>query len=114
MNRHDTIAIPSPVSRRGGEGLSVNRATVVYRNGHNALRDASFSIPTGTITALVGVNGSGKSTKPAQQVARETNARYGGVLYVDSLSGPNGPTPTYIDLLSVTAGRVAKGLTPIE
>ena len=62
MNRHDTIAIPSPVSRRAGEGLSVNRATVVYRNGHNALRDASFSIPTGTITALVGVNGSGKST----------------------------------------------------
>ena len=54
------------------------------------------------------------SPKPAQQVARETNARYGGVLYVDSLSGPNGPTPTYIDLLSVTAGRVAKGLTPIE
>ncbi|MEG9884769.1 MAG: metal ABC transporter substrate-binding protein [Hyphomicrobiales bacterium] len=51
------------------------------------------------------------SPKPAQQVARETNAKYGGVLYVDSLSGPDGPTPTYIDLLSVTASRVAKGLT---
>ncbi len=44
------------------EGISVEGATVTYRNGHTALRDASFSIPTGTITALVGVNGSGKST----------------------------------------------------
>lgn len=51
------------------------------------------------------------SPKPAQQVARETNAKYGGVLYVDSLSGSDGPTPTYIDLLGVTANRVAKGLT---
>jgi manganese/iron transport system ATP-binding protein len=45
-----------------GEGIAVAGATVTYRNGHTALRDASFSIPTGTITALVGVNGSGKST----------------------------------------------------
>lgn len=36
--------------------------TVTYRNGHTALRHASFSIPQGSITALVGVNGSGKST----------------------------------------------------
>jgi len=36
--------------------------TVTYRNGHTALRDASFSIPNTTICALVGVNGSGKST----------------------------------------------------
>ncbi|CAN7501464.1 manganese/iron ABC transporter ATP-binding protein [Neorhizobium tomejilense] len=40
----------------------VDGATVTYRNGHTAIRDASFSIPQGTITALVGVNGSGKST----------------------------------------------------
>lgn len=44
------------------EGLTVKDATVTYRNGHTALRNAGFSIPTGTITALVGVNGSGKST----------------------------------------------------
>ena len=44
------------------EGLRVVRATVTYRNGHTALHDASFRIPTGTITGLVGVNGSGKST----------------------------------------------------
>jgi manganese/iron transport system ATP-binding protein len=43
-------------------GLSVRDLTVTYRNGHTALRDATFEIPTGTITALVGVNGSGKST----------------------------------------------------
>lgn len=43
-------------------GLLVEGLTVVYRNGHAALRDASFAIPTGTIAALVGINGSGKST----------------------------------------------------
>ena len=52
----------TPASSDAGAGLSVKNATVTYRNGHTALRDASFSIPTGTITALVGVNGSGKST----------------------------------------------------
>ena len=44
------------------DGISIRNATVSYRNGHTALRDATFSSPTGTITALVGVNGSGKST----------------------------------------------------
>jgi len=54
-----------------------------------------------------------ESTIPAdaaEQVARETGAAYGGVLYVDSLSGPEGPVPTYIDLLRVTAGTIAAGL----
>lgn len=43
-------------------GLSAQGVTVTYRNGLTALKDASFSLPTGTITALVGVNGAGKST----------------------------------------------------
>jgi len=43
-------------------GISTQGLTVTYRNGHTALRDASFEIPTGTICGLVGVNGSGKST----------------------------------------------------
>jgi manganese/iron transport system ATP-binding protein len=43
-------------------GLWVSGVTVTYRNGLTALFDASFSIPAGTITALVGINGSGKST----------------------------------------------------
>ncbi len=50
------------------------------------------------------------SPNPAQQIARETGARYGGVLYVDSLNDPNGPVPTYLDLLKVTADTIAKGL----
>ena len=52
------------------------------------------------------------NTAPAEQVARETGAVYGGVLYVDSLTGPDGPAPTYLDLLRVTAGTVADGLAP--
>lgn len=50
------------------------------------------------------------SDKPAQQIARETGAKYGGVLYVDSLSEADGPVPTYIDLLRVTSDTIAKGL----
>lgn len=49
------------------------------------------------------------SDKPARQVAKETGARYGGVLYVDSLSEAGGPVPTYLDLLETTVGTVAKG-----
>lgn len=49
------------------------------------------------------------SPDPAQQVARETGARYGGELYVDSLSEPDGPVPTYIDLLRVTTETIARG-----
>lgn len=50
------------------------------------------------------------SPDPAMQVARETGARYGGVLYVDSLSEAEGPVPTYLDLLRVTAETIVMGL----
>ncbi|MBA4785850.1 MULTISPECIES: metal ABC transporter substrate-binding protein [Pseudorhizobium] len=50
------------------------------------------------------------SADPAEQVARETGARYGGILYVDSLSEDGGPVPTYLDLLAVTASTIAAGL----
>lgn len=50
------------------------------------------------------------SDKPAKQVARETGAHYGGVLYVDSLSTADGPVPTYLDLLRVTSETLVKGL----
>jgi manganese/iron transport system substrate-binding protein len=52
------------------------------------------------------------SPKPAEQVARETGAKYGGVLYVDSLSEADGPVPTYLDLLRVTTQTIADGLKP--
>lgn len=51
------------------------------------------------------------NTAPAEQVARETGAAYGGVLYVDSLSEADGPVPTYLDLLRVTTQTVTDGLT---
>lgn len=50
------------------------------------------------------------SQAPAQQVARETDARYAGVLYVDSLTEDNGAVPTYLDLLRVTAETIVAGL----
>ena len=49
------------------------------------------------------------SSKPARQVAKETGARYGGVLYVDSLSEVGGPVPSFLDLLQVTVATIAKG-----
>lgn len=49
------------------------------------------------------------SDRAAKQIARETGVRYGGVLYVDSLSLANGPVPTYLDLLKVTVETIAKG-----
>ena len=49
------------------------------------------------------------SDKPAKQVASETGAIYGGVLYVDSLSEEGGAVPTYLDLLKVTTGTIAGG-----
>lgn len=52
------------------------------------------------------------SAAPAEQVARESGARYGGVLYVDSLSAAEGPAPTYLDLLRVTTETLVKGLAP--
>ena len=51
------------------------------------------------------------NTAPAEQVARETGAAYGGVLYVDSLSDPSGEVPTYLDLLRITSETIANGLT---
>ncbi|WP_413582321.1 metal ABC transporter substrate-binding protein [Bdellovibrio sp. HCB288] len=49
------------------------------------------------------------SDRPAKQVALETGAKYGGVLYVDSLSEASGPVPTYLDLLKVTTQTIANG-----
>ena len=50
------------------------------------------------------------SDKPARQIAAETGARYGGVLYVDSLSDAKGPVPTYLRMLEYDVETVVKGL----
>lgn len=49
------------------------------------------------------------SDRPARQVAKETGAHYGGVLYVDSLSEKGGKVPTYLKLLEVTTTTIAEG-----
>ena len=47
-----------------------------------------------------------------QQVADETGSRLAGLLYVDSLSGPTGPVPTYLDLLDHDLEIISRELTP--
>lgn len=54
------------------------------------------------------------SDKTARQIAAESGARYGGVLYVDSLSAPDGPVPTFLDLLQVTTDTILSGFAPHE
>lgn len=51
------------------------------------------------------------SDKPMRQVARETGARFGGLLYVDSLTDKNGPAPTYLKLLEYNANTIVDGFT---
>jgi manganese/iron transport system substrate-binding protein len=46
-----------------------------------------------------------------QQVAKETDARFGGVLYVDSLTDASGPAPTYMKLLETNADTIVKAFT---
>ncbi|GHD63158.1 manganese transporter [Thalassobaculum fulvum] len=55
-------ADPSSVPDGEADGIVARDLWVTYRNGHTAVYDASFAIPRGTVTALVGVNGAGKST----------------------------------------------------
>jgi manganese/iron transport system substrate-binding protein len=54
------------------------------------------------------------SDKPMRQVAKETGASYGGVLYVDSLTGPDGPAPTFLRLLETNADTLVKGFLKPE
>jgi len=49
------------------------------------------------------------SDKPAKQVARETGIRYGGTLYVDSLTTEDGPAPTFLRLLRYNAEVILRG-----
>lgn len=46
--------------------------------------------------------------KLLQQLAREADAVIGGTLYSDSLSRPEGPAPTYIDMFRHNVGEIAE------
>jgi len=52
--------------------------------------------------------------KIQREVVEATGARFGGLLYVDSLSLADGPAPTYLSLLEVTANTIISGLTASE
>lgn len=51
------------------------------------------------------------SDRAMQQVVEASGAEFGGTLYVDSLSMPDGPVPTYLDLLRLDADLIVAGLT---
>ena len=57
----------------------------------------------------VGFSESTISDKPMRQVCGETGARYGGVLYVDSLTDADGVAPTYLRLLQYNADTIVAG-----
>ncbi len=50
------------------------------------------------------------SDEGQKQVAEATGAKFGGNLYVDSLSSENGPVPTFLELLEYDARLITKGL----
>jgi manganese/iron transport system substrate-binding protein len=47
--------------------------------------------------------------KPMRQIVKETGARFGGILYVDSLTLAGGPAPTFLDLLQYNANLILRG-----
>lgn len=50
------------------------------------------------------------SDEGQKQVAQTAGARFGGNLYVDSLSTADGPVPTFLDLLEYDARTISNGL----
>lgn len=49
------------------------------------------------------------SDKPMRQVAKETGTRFGGTLYVDSLTAADGPAASYLKLLEYNAKIIVDG-----
>lgn len=52
--------------------------------------------------------------QPQREVAAASGARFGGTFYVDSLSAPDGPAPTLLDLLRHNVELIRQGLCPDE
>ncbi len=51
------------------------------------------------------------SSKAQKEVAKVTGANFGGIFYVDSLSGRDGPAPTLIDLHKHNLRLISEGLS---
>ena len=52
------------------------------------------------------------SSKAQLEVARASGASFGGTFYVDSLSNPEGPAPTFIELQRHNVRLILEGLMP--
>jgi manganese transport system substrate-binding protein len=52
------------------------------------------------------------SAKAQKEVAKASNAFFGGTFYVDSLSETGGPASTYIDLLRHNVRLITEGFLP--
>ncbi len=51
------------------------------------------------------------SSKAQREVAKSSGSKFGGVFYVDSLSGPYGPAPTLLELQRHNVRLIVNGLT---
>lgn len=47
---------------------------------------------------------------PKDQLIRDTGARDGGTLYVDSLTEDGGDAPTYLDLIRYDVDTIVEGM----
>ena len=52
------------------------------------------------------------NNQPQKEVAAAAGARFGGTFYVDSLSAPDGPAPTLLELLRHNVDLIRQGLGP--
>ena len=101
---------PAVVVTEGIEPMSINEGPYTGNpNPHAWMSPSNALIYIENIKNALVKYDPQNSPKPAKQVAKETGAKYGGVLYVDSLSNKKGPVPTYIDLLNTTVSTIAKG-----
>ena len=56
--------------------------------------------------------GSISNPRLLRQISRETGARLGGKLYSDTLSGPDGPASSYLEMMRHNIRQIAEGLAP--
>ncbi len=85
-----------PVNAESAQGTPRQIKTVI-----DSVR--SNKIPAVFCESTVPLNG-------MKQVAKEAGSRFGGVLYVDSLTDAAGAVPTYLKLLQKDADTILKGL----